>query len=378
MAKSKPKYKKCVVRKYKTGSIIEYWVTDMDSGLLVRRQKRVEKQPNPMLEQMWIMNYIRKVNTALEQGYQYRNVPKQVNPKQYRLIDAITEQVRLFNPTIRKDTARTFTNFQNVFLDFLNKKGLNHLLLHQFDKTHIQQFIGYLIETRGNTNLSVNNRISQMKTVFNKLIERGVLVESPVKGIRPLREDQPDMNIPFTDEAKQVLNEYMQVHDKQLYYFTQFMYYAFIRRTELMKLQIKHIDLKERIFRLSGSMTKNRKSETVEIYEPLYQIILEMNLDKYDSECYVFGSTRMPNKVPYQKADTFTDRFKLVLTKTNLRINGWSIYTFKDSGIVAAYKAGMDIRKLQMMVRHHSLEMLEIYLRSQGLRGANSDLSMKW
>jgi len=55
------------------------------------------------------------------------------------------------------------------------------------------------------------------------------------------------------------------------------------------------------------------------------------------------------------------------LTK-DLKLNkDYTLYSWKHSGVVAAYKAGIDIKTIQSQCRHHSLEQTDIYLKSLGL-----------
>ena len=45
----------------------------------------------------------------------------------------------------------------------------------------------------------------------------------------------------------------------------------------------------------------------------------------------------------------------------------YTLYSWKHSGVVAAYNAGVDIKTIQNQCRHHSLEQTDVYLKSLGL-----------
>jgi len=45
----------------------------------------------------------------------------------------------------------------------------------------------------------------------------------------------------------------------------------------------------------------------------------------------------------------------------------YTLYSWKHSGVVAAYNAGVDIKTIQSQCRHQSLEQTDIYLKSLGL-----------
>jgi len=44
-----------------------------------------------------------------------------------------------------------------------------------------------------------------------------------------------------------------------------------------------------------------------------------------------------------------------------------TLYSWKHTGVVKAYLAGVDIKSLQRQCHHHSIEMADNYLKSLGL-----------
>ena len=61
-----------------------------------------------------------------------------------------------------------------------------------------------------------------------------------------------------------------------------------------------------------------------------------------------------------------TERFRKLIKELNLG-SDYTLYSWKHSGVVAAYNAGIDIKTIQNQCRHHSLEQTDIYLKSLGL-----------
>jgi integrase len=59
-------------------------------------------------------------------------------------------------------------------------------------------------------------------------------------------------------------------------------------------------------------------------------------------------------------------RFRKLTRDLNLS-KDYTLYSWKHSGVVAAYKAGIDIKTIQSQCRHQSLEQTDIYLKSLGL-----------
>ena len=55
-----------------------------------------------------------------------------------------------------------------------------------------------------------------------------------------------------------------------------------------------------------------------------------------------------------------------------------TLYSWKHTGVCNAYRAGVDIKTLQGLLRHHSLDMTAIYMRSLGLRVDENLKGKRW
>ena len=59
-------------------------------------------------------------------------------------------------------------------------------------------------------------------------------------------------------------------------------------------------------------------------------------------------------------------RFQKLIPELNLS-EEYTLYSWKHSGVVSAYNAGVDIKTIQRQCRHSSLEQTDVYLKSLGL-----------
>lgn len=374
-------YKLAKVKHNKSGALVEYYATCSVTQQLKRVQIRVPrrfKTPNQIND--WAERQVFQINNSLLSGSVYIAKPKKTKSYNLGLLSAIKNQCEFIGKTSRYDTKRSYSSLYGVFEDFAKIEGYADHKFSKLDKEIVFAFSNYLITRRGVGNRTHNNYIDRLKAVINYIMSEydSILKVNPCVGFRKLKESNGDFNLPFTDAAKVEILEWFKVHDQQMYFYVQFMYFAWIRRTELMKLKIKHLNLKDRVIYLPSYLTKNGKNATVPIYDNLLEVILKMNLDRFNKECYVFGKGRTPSPTRFVKSDGFTLRHKICQQKTGTLNFGWTLYTWKDSGICAAYSAGMDIRTLQTNVRHYSLEQLEVYLKSMGLRHDKKELGLNW
>lgn len=151
--------------------------------------------------------------------------------------------------------------------------------------------------------------------------------------------------------------------DPELWLFVQFIYYCFIRPTELRNLQVGDLMLDEREIRMPGNKTKNKKTEYVAIPDVFADTLTHLY---YHSPAeYIFPSP-VNAKKPLSK-NVMYRRHKKILDSLNFG-EGYSLYSWKHTGAVAAAKAGVGIKELQIQLRHHSLDQTDEYLRQMGVR----------
>lgn len=89
-------------------------------------------------------------------------------------------------------------------------------------------------------------------------------------------------------------------------------------------------------------------------------------LDKYPANWYLFGQNLKPSEKPYSR-NAVTRRHAAILKRCSID-SRYSMYSWKHTGNVDSYLAGIDVYDIMRQNRHHSLEQTMNYLRSLGLR----------
>ncbi|MBE9465499.1 tyrosine-type recombinase/integrase [Dyadobacter sp. UP-52] len=240
------------------------------------------------------------------------------------------------------------------------------LIIQDFTDKDVIKFRDYLLTSLGNTPRTANNTIIHLNTLYRHLKDRVTIRENPFKA-RKLKEAVTAKNIAFTDQDREAIERYMRNYDPELYIYIRFIYLAFIRPGELNAIQINDIRLQEKYILIRGAISKNGKTETVQMISSLLALISKMNLSRYDPFLYLFGSGLIPGKVITGKQVAFR-RHEKVLKSLQLHKKGYTLYSWKHTGAVNAYLSGVGIKQLQMMLRHSTVQMTDIYLKSLGLR----------
>lgn len=267
----------------------------------------------------------------------------------YNLFDVLARM------TLRPKSRQTYASDLKIFEEFFPKmKNID-----PFD------FKDYCVEKyHPNT---VRNKIKNIKSVFQFGFDNNMLPDNPFAKLKSLPPKQDsDFHFPFTEYERGIIEPEL-LKNKELYLFTRFIYFTFSRIGEIQKIKVRDIDLRTRTIKFSAENVKTNKALVKPILKPLLDLILDYKILENPSSSYVFGYNLKPCFEPCQK-NLPTSLFRAVLEKLKLyRKNETTIYAWKHTGNINAYLKGMDIKLIQKINGHASLETTEIYLRKLGL-----------
>lgn len=185
---------------------------------------------------------------------------------------------------------------------------------------------------------------------------------NPFKGLPSLKAGYKSLHY-FNDVQIHLIKDYVQDHDRQLWMAIQLLFYCYIRPGEMRLLKIENINFDNHTIEIPGTISKNKKTQKVAIPNQLYVQLLAYR--DYPYNYYLFTKAGEPGEIPVTR-DHISKRHKEVLT--HLKIKGrYAFYSWKHTGVVKAVKAGINIKDLQMQLRHHSLDMVNEYLKNLGV-----------
>lgn len=179
----------------------------------------------------------------------------------------------------------------------------------------------------------------------------------------------------FQDHQAERLMRYMADNDPVLRLHCLFVYFCFVRpRAELRYLKVEDIYFDEGKIMIRSDFekegknghlppgSKNHKTEFVgipDVFAPELETLKEL-----PPNSYVFHAPKNIYK-PIGR-NTLGLRFKLILEKLGFS-EEYKLYSWKHTGAVACVKAGISLKELQIQLRHHSLDMVDKYLRQLGV-----------
>lgn len=214
------------------------------------------------------------------------------------------------------------------------------------------------------------NYLAQAKSMCTLAAKLGNTVPDVWADIRGKKDHQPATLIP-ANQVQAVL-AHLQAKDPQLWLLCVLQYYTFIRPLEWMRMEIGEIHLGEGYILVPGSKSKNRKTQRVVIPVQL-ATLLEQELKQMPaSQRFVFEFCGRQ----YASACSFRIRHQKALSGLGLP-KGTNLYSWKHTGAVAAARAGVPLKQLQMQLRHASLDQVAAYLRQMGLEDM-TDVMKGW
>ena len=105
--------------------------------------------------------------------------------------------------------------------------------------------------------------------------------------------------------------------------------------------------------------------EKMRIAPPLRTAIINAGIMAHGNDCFVLGIKQHPD-IKQVGINYLKLRHQKHLKACHIDTQYYKLYSWKHTGALRNVKSGMNMRELQLMMRHHSLEETQHYLESLG------------
>jgi integrase len=247
----------------------------------------------------------------------------------------------------RQKTREQYTSIVNVLFEWLAGRELS--------RQTVADFLAHIANTRH-------------ATTYNKYRQKvkSLLVRSGIGDLTQGTERMKAHSVParyFQRHQVERLKGWMQEHDPELWLFVQFVYYCFIRPGELRHVRVGDILYDEAQIIVRAEVSKNRKQQYVVLPDAFLREV--QHFLHLPPARLLFPSGRDASK-PIG-INSMYRRHQRALEALGFGA-GYTLYSWKHTGSVAAAKAGVSVKELQLQLRHHSLDETDRYLRQMGVR----------
>lgn len=253
-----------------------------------------------------------------------------------------------------------------LFKGWLHDASMQQVLVCKFDAHLARAYMDYLTVKKKYSGRTFNDHRTTLGTYMNCFIEREWISKNPFKAIKKMQV-KVGRNIAFTDVERDLLRDYLYNNERELYYFTQFIYYCFIRRSELTRLKIENIDWQNMTINVPANVSKNKKQESVVIPDQFTDIVNNIGLQHYHKSSFIFGRRLKPGPVQFINYNHISTKHNEICRKLDIPEEK-GLYSWKHTGVCALYRVlNGDIYGLMRQLRHSDLNTTQIYLKSLGL-----------
>jgi len=286
----------------------------------------------------------------------------------YEAIEKVLEHKKLY---LQKTSYTSYKNRINSFKRFLETRKLLDANLRDISKRHIIDFLDLRVKVDEISNRSRNNILIDIKSLYSCMVDLELLEVSPALNIKNIPQTS-ERNEIYSEEELSALMEWMEQNDSYLLLFCKFIYYTMIRPVELTRLQIKNIDLKNRVIKIPASKSKNKCAFSVPIMDIFMPSIEAMKLETYPPDYFLFSSRKCPFIEPTTR-DYFTSKFKKAKDALGISDNQ-TMYGLKHTSICQLLRKGAPESEIRKYSRHKTSEAFNAYSRQFNMERA-SDLS---
>ncbi len=330
---------------------------------------------------------IQSINDDFDRGYDPANPEaffEKILTEDITLSDAIEKYLEELSTYTRRKTVGSYRSKLHYLNEFLRNKQLQNITSND-----IQKYIYHKIHSKEPARIYINGVSHKLKksipwtqktvkagrgvfrAFFNWCITNKYFTgENPVTQIdqKRIRSEVPSKprNIPFSPEDITLLMNYLDNNDKSTAFFARIIYSTCMRPSEICKLRICDIDLKNRQIKIPLDITKNTKKTTVDIIdiEPnLIDVLMELNIASFNPVYFltsksetIIGEESIGSNKPYKQ-------FAKALKTLSLHGKGYTLYSFKHFSNLQRFQAGWTVAEIMKANRHSSITMTEIYLR---------------
>jgi len=278
--------------------------------------------------------------------------------KHKSVLDALMIIIKIKNAvTTRKKSENTYNYIYNVFSKWVEKRKLSNLAISNFTRKHAFDYMDYCLNERRFQALTYNNMLTFIRSMFQQLVKREYIDSNPFDGIDRLKEPGSKVDC-FSYGDLKIIDEKLPDYNYGLFVSVQLIFHAYIRISEMVRLKVGDFNLERRIIHIRPDVSKNMKSATIGIHEELYNTLFHLHLENKNPELYLFSKNLLPGESMVH-SNRFHDAWRKFckefgITKT--------LYKLKHTSAGMCVEAGVNIRDLQLQMRHSSLEMTQIYL----------------
>ena len=316
---------------------------------------------------------LQSIKDDLAQGYNPKNPTGhlvQEKIKRTNLGEAI--QIFVDYHILHKSRQKTISTYKSK----LNALAAMYpdILISDITTEHLEEFL----QVKINDGTFAQNSVKSAKRVFSAFFEvmlkKKYISSNPKSGIDSKIKSTKvvdDIHVPYTDEDMKLVMDYLDQNDKHCAFVCRMIYFTCIRPSEIRGLQIKHIDINNRVITIPLSVkkvTSTGKDDELDINDSFIPHLNNLGLHKYPEDYYLTGDFKNIIGTRRIGENTTYEHLMVALRALGLDKKSYGLYSFKHTSNIKKYLAGWSIRQIMKANRHTNEATTEVYLKGLGVR----------
>ncbi len=279
------------LRENKTWEIV-YYVKNPFTQKLERVRNRVKPLRSITARKKLAKSMIKNINDKLESGWN-----KFIEESKTKSFEKITDVLNVYLRNIEKqieknilrvDTLRAYTSYVKNFKMFLKSRKQESMFVFDFKENIIEDFLDEIFYVRNNSARTHNNYLSFLHTFSNWLIKRKYINVNPTININKVKEGTK-IRTTISAKDREIIFDYLKEHDYNYFVLCYTAFYTLLRRTELTKILVSDVYLKNKIINIREEVSKNNKEQVITIPNTLIHILVE-HLSNAKNSDYLFSA----------------------------------------------------------------------------------------
>ena len=246
------------------------------------------------------------------------------------------------------------------FLLFVEKEGIAYL---DVDQIVIRNFLTNEL-TNQISKKSCKRRMSAIKGYYQFLEQQKKIKDNPFLLVKTIKVEKKYPHVLYREQIDNLFEENkkrkdeMALRDEAI---IEMLYFSGLRVSELISLDVSDVDLENRISRVIGKGNKER----IVPFSKSCQVTLKIYLEKLREKLVVKNSIHSESLFLNSDGERLTSRglqyiLKQIEDKTGLHL-GLHPHIFRHSFATHLLENGMDLRMIQELLGHDSINATQIY-----------------
>lgn len=326
-----------------------------------RFRRRVKPMANRKARLQHAKRICEKINQKLAQGWSPL-IDESSTGEYHRFLDVLDKYIAHCNElkkrnALRARTADTYTSMAELLKKYCKAIDQAGMLSMEYGQKFVRRYLDHIYIDKKRSARTTNNYLKVCVTIGNYMVDRGYLTTNTISKIPKMIEQKKKREI-IDDHTLRDIVSHLKNHNRAYLTLCLLVYYCFIRRTELTKLKVENISLKDATIFIPAGISKNKKDDTVTIPKPLIPYLVE-HLLKAKQENYVFGQGLQPGEIQLQPK-YISDQWAKIRKTLEFK-DSYQFYSLKDTGITKLFLMGIPTIKIRDQARHHDIKITETY-----------------